>query len=143
MIPYGPRALQKRTEEKARQLSEVAAAAPSAATDMASYLNKRSVAASEAITGGGDLVSDVGAGRRKLDSIKDDELPETLRKLPPEQRAAVLEERLKIRNALNAKLAGLVAKRDAFVAEHRAKAPPKQSSFDRVVEETLKKQIAR
>ncbi|MGB5905499.1 MAG: vWA domain-containing protein [Xanthobacteraceae bacterium] len=144
VIPYGPRALQKRTEEKARQLSEVAAAAPAAATDMASYLNKRSVASSEAITGGGDLVSDISSGRRKLDTVKDEELPETLRKLPPAQRSAMLEEKLKVRAALNAKLAGLVAKRDAFVAEHRAKAPPKkQSSFDLVVEETLKKQIAR
>lgn len=143
VIPYGPRALQKRTEEKARQLSEVAAAAPAAASDMASYINKRSVASSEAITGGGDLVSDVGAGHRKLDTIKDDELPETLRKLSPAQRSAMLEEKLKTRATLNAKLTGLVAKRDAFVAEHRAKTPPKQSSFDRVVEETLKKQIAR
>jgi uncharacterized protein YegL len=143
VIPYGPRALQKRTEEKARQLSEVAAAAPAAASDMASYLNKRSTAASEAITGGGDLVSDVDAGRRKLDTVKDEELPESLRKLPPAQRSAMLEEKLKARAALNAKLTGLVAKRDAFVAEHWAKAPPKQSSFDRVVEETVKKQIAR
>lgn len=143
VIPYGPRAMQKRTEEKARQLSEVAAAAPAAASDMASYLNKRSVASSEAITGGGDLVSDIGSGRRKLDTVKDEELPETLRKLPPAQRSAMLDEKLKTRAALNAKLAGLVAKRDAFVAEQRAKAPPKQSSFDRVVEETLKKQIAR
>lgn len=143
VIPYGPRALQKRTEEKARQLSEVAAAAPAAASDMASYINKRSVASSEAITGGGDLVSDVGAGHRKLDTIKDDELPETLRKLSPAQRSAMLEGKLKTRATLNAKLTGLVAKRDAFVAEHRAKTPPKQSSFDRVVEETLKKQIAR
>jgi len=143
VIPYGPRALQKRTEEKARQLSEVAAAAPAAATDMASYLNKRSVASSEAITGGGDLVSDISSGRRKLDTVKDEELPETLRKLPPAQRSAMLEEKQKTRAALNVKLAGLVAKRDAFVAEHRAKTPQKQSSFDRVVEETLKKQIAR
>ena len=143
VMPYGPRALQKRTEEKARQLSEVAAAAPAAATDMASYLNKRSVAASEAITGGGDLVSDVSSGRRKLDSVKDEELPEALRKLAPEQRAAMLDEKLKTRATLNARLTKLVAQRDAFVAERRAKAPPKQSSFDRVVEETLKKQIAR
>ena len=55
----------------------------------------------------------------------------------------MLEGKLKTRATLNAKLTGLVAKRDAFVAEHLAKAPPKQSSFDRVVEETLKKQIAR
>ena len=78
-----------------------------------------------------------------LDAVKDEELPETLRKLPPAQRSAMLDEKLKTRATLNAKLARLVARRDAFVAEQRAKAPPKQSSFDRVVEETLKKQIAR
>ena len=55
----------------------------------------------------------------------------------------MLDEKLKTRATLNARLTKLVAQRDAFVAERRAKAPPKQSSFDRVVEETLKKQIAR
>jgi len=35
-------------------------------------------------------------------------------------------------------LSALVAKRDKFVAEQRDKAPPKASSFDRVVEDTLK-----
>jgi hypothetical protein len=37
-------------------------------------------------------------------------------------------------NALNEKLAALVAKRDKYVAEARDKTPPKASSFDRVVE---------
>jgi len=45
--------------------------------------------------------------------------------------------------ALNQKLSALVAKRDKFVAEQRDKAPPKASSFDRVVEDTLKAQIKR
>ena len=35
VIPYGPRALQKRTEDKTRQLSQVAAAAPAQASEMA------------------------------------------------------------------------------------------------------------
>jgi hypothetical protein len=47
------------------------------------------------------------------------------------------------RKALNEKLAALVAKRDKYVADQRAKAPPKASSFDRVVEDTLKAQIKR
>jgi hypothetical protein len=47
------------------------------------------------------------------------------------------------RKALNEKLAGLVAKRDKYVAEHREKSPPKASSFDRAVEETLRAQIKR
>ena len=63
MIPYGPKQLQKRTEGKTKQLSEVAAAAPAQASEMASYLNKRSKATSEAVTGDGDLVADVTAGR--------------------------------------------------------------------------------
>jgi hypothetical protein len=93
------------------------------------------------VTGGGDLVSDVAAGRRQLGSITDDELPETLRALPPEQRAAELDKQMTQRKALNAKLAALVTKRDRYVAEQRGKSSPKTSSFDRAVEETLKAQI--
>ena len=148
VIPYGPRAMQKRTEDKTRQLSEVAAAAPASASDMASYLNKRAKISSEAVTGEGDLVSDVTSGRQQLATIKDDELPDALRKLSPEQRAAALDQQMQTRKALNEKLAALVAKRDKYVAEQQAKSTsnasaPKPSSFDRVVAETLKAQIAR
>ena len=143
VIPYGPRALQKHTEGKTRQLSQVAAAAPAQASDMASYLNKRAAASSEAVTGGGDLVSEVASGRQKLDAVKDDELPDGLRQLAPEQRMAELEAQMKQRKALNQKLAALVTKRDAFVAAKRDKASPKASSFDREVEATLKAQLKR
>ena len=47
------------------------------------------------------------------------------------------------RKALNEKLSALVAKRDGYISAQRAKAPPKASSFDRVVEDTLKAQIKR
>jgi von Willebrand factor type A domain len=143
VIPYGPRAFQKRTEDKTQQLAQFAAAAPAAASDMASYLNKRARVSSEAVTGDGDLVSDVAAGRQKLASIKDEELPENLRALKPEQRMAELDRQMKQRNALNEKLAALVAKRDKYVAEQTAKAPPKTSSFDGAVKEALRAQIKR
>ena len=143
VIPYGPRALQKHTEDKTRQLSQVAAAAPAQASEMASYLNKRARVSSEAVTGEGDLVSDVASGRQKLGAVKDEELPEKLRALKPEQRMDELDKQMKQRKALNEKLAALVAKRDKYVAEQRDKAPPKSSSFDRVVEDTLKAQIKR
>jgi hypothetical protein len=110
---------------------------------MASYLNKRAKVSSEAITGDGDLVSDVAAGRKKLDAVKDDELPDNLRALKPEQRVEALNKQMQQRDALNQKLATLVAKRDRFVAEQRDKLPAKTSSFDRVVEDTLKAQIKR
>ena len=143
VIPYGPRALQKRTEDKTRQLSQVAAATPAQASEMASYLNKRAKASSEAVTGDGDLVSDVKAGRTSFSAIKDEDLPDNLRALKPEQRMDELNKQMNERKALNEKLAALVAKRDKFVAEARDKAPPKASSFDRVVEDTLKAQIKR
>ena len=86
VIPYGPRALQKRTEDKTMQLSKVAAAAPSQASDMASFINKRARSTSEAVPGGGDLVSDIAAGRQQRGTLKDDELPDNLRALKPEAR---------------------------------------------------------
>jgi hypothetical protein len=45
--------------------------------------------------------------------------------------------------ALNEKLGAPVAKRDKYIGEARDKAPPKTSSFDRVVEDTLNAQIKR
>jgi hypothetical protein len=50
---------------------------------------------------------------------------------------------MKQRNELNEKLTALVAKRDKFVADARDKTPSNASSFDRVVEDTLKAQIKR
>jgi chorismate mutase len=47
-------------------------------------------------------------------------------------------------DSCNEKLSGLVAKRDHYVAEQRAKQPRKPGdSFDRSVEETLKAQLRR
>ena len=110
---------------------------------MANYLNKRARASSEAVTGDGDLVSDVTAGRTSFSAIKDDDLPADLRALKPEQRMDEVNKQMKQRKALNGKLGALVAKRDEFVAEARDKAPPKASSFDRMVEDTLRAQIKR
>lgn len=144
VIPYGPQKLQKRVEEKTRQLSQVAAAAPSSASDMASYLNKRSKVSSEAVTGDGDLVSAVASGRTSIASIRDDELPDALRRLTPEQRKTEIDKQTQTRKSLNEKLATLVQKRDAFVADKkRSTAPAKASSFDRAVEETLRAQTRR
>jgi hypothetical protein len=143
VIPYGPPKLQKRTEDKTRQLATVAAAAPSAASDMASYLNKRARTSSEAVTGDGDLVSDISSGREKLASLNDEYLPDDLKKLSPAQRQAEIDGKMQTRKALNDKLTALVQKRDAFIAEKRKTTSVTATSFDRVVEETLKAQIRR
>jgi len=46
--------------------SNCRAPAPSQASEMASYLNKRAKVSSEAVTGEGDLVSDVASGRTRI-----------------------------------------------------------------------------
>ncbi|MDT3684897.1 MAG: vWA domain-containing protein [Pseudorhodoplanes sp.] len=142
VIPYGPRAQRSSVEQKTRQ----AASAPSVASEMASYLNKRARTASavEAVTGGGDLVADVAAGRQKLSSLKDDDLPDSFRGMSAAEQEAALGKQMAQRRALNERMSELVKKRDLFVAEKRKSEPVKAGdSFDRVVEETLRAQIKR
>src|SRR5436190_10134722 len=142
VMPYGPAPMQRQVQEKARQVGTVAATAPSSASDMASFFNKRAKTSNEAVTGDGDLVADITSGRKQLDQIREDELPPAIQALPKTQRPAALEQQSNERKELNAKLSDLVAQRDAYIAEQRAKQPPKvASSFDRAVEATLKAQI--
>jgi hypothetical protein len=141
VVPYGSRQQQERTRQRSEQLR----AAPSAvATDMAGYLNKQSGRQSGGgvMTGDGDLIADVKAGRRSLSTLKDEELPEPLRQLAPAQRQVHIDKQAEERNALNTQLTDLVRRRDQHVADQRKKAPARAGdSFDRAVEKTLRAQI--
>ena len=141
VVPYGTQTEQRRVQRK----TELAAAAPVAtSSDMAGYMNKRALSggSAEAITGDGDLVADVSNGRQKLDALKDEELPESFRKLDNTGRKAFLDQQLAERKTLNEKLAALIKQRDSFTAAERKKAPSKTAdSFDRAVEATVQKQI--
>ena len=76
--------------------------------------------------------------------MKDEELPDTLRKLAPAQRQDAIDRNMTERKALIARMAGLVKMRDQYVLEQRKKAPRKTAdSFDRAVEETLRAQVKR
>ncbi len=144
VIPYGPAPMQERAEQKVRQMATVAAAAPASASDMAGYMNRRAKVSAEAITGDGDLVGDIASGRKKLDAVSESDLPKDIRDLPKPQRQAKIDAQISERKTINDKLAALVAKRDSYIAEQRAKAPKKSAtSFDRAVEDTLKAQIRR
>ncbi len=141
VIPYGPRAQRSSVEQK---VGQYASAPRAVASEMAGYLNKSGSRMNEAVTGRGDLVADVTSGRQKLDSVKDDDLPDNLRTLKPEQRQAAIDKNAAERKTLNDRMAELVKKRDAYVADQRKNAPAKPAdSFDRAVAETLKVQIKR
>ncbi|MGD9925044.1 MAG: VWA domain-containing protein, partial [Pseudorhodoplanes sp.] len=106
VIPYGPRTRRSSVEQKTRQVTSVAAASPSSAADMAGYLNKRSrkANAGETITGDGDLVADVAAGRKALSAVDENELPDELRALPPAARQIMVTKRATERTALTARM---------------------------------------
>jgi hypothetical protein len=96
------------------------------------------------VSGRGDLVADVASGRQKLDTVKDEDLPEPIRKMEPAARKVHVEAQSAKRRELNDALAALVEKRDAYVAEQRRKEPAKSGdSFDRAVEKTIQSQIKR
>ncbi len=143
VIPYGPRHQRSGVLKKTEQY---AAAPRSVASEMAGYMSKRSagLASAEAVTGAGDLVADVTAGRQKLGTVKDDDLPDVLKPMNPAQRQAEIDKQMSERKSLNARMSELVKKRDVYVVEQRKKEPKKPGgSFDRVVEDTLRAQIRR
>ncbi|MEP7032054.1 MAG: VWA domain-containing protein, partial [Pseudolabrys sp.] len=142
VIPYGPRRQRSDVEQKTRQY---AAAPASVAPEMSGYMSRNAAkSGGEAITGAGDLVSDVKAGRQKIAGLKDEDLPDNLRSMSLAQREAFYEKQSAERTTLNQRMSTLVKQRDEFVREQAKKAPAKPAdSFDRAVTETLRAQIKR
>ncbi|MCE1237981.1 MAG: VWA domain-containing protein [Hyphomicrobiales bacterium] len=136
IVPYGT--LHRQSEVKAKAARVEAAPAP-AASDMASYNVRAGSSAERAkvVTGEGDLVADAIAGRVDAKSVKREELPSELQKLSPADLEMAIAAKSAERKRLQSELGALVAKRDAKVAEERAKAPAAKDGFDRVVEEML------
>lgn len=139
VVPYG--SMKQQTMVKAK--TEMAAkAAPSAASDMASYGVRASApAARSVVTGEGDLVADVIAGRKRLAEVGRDELPSEYRDLDATKLAAAIEAKKAERSKLQSELATLVEKRDAVLEAEKAKTATGKDGFDRVVEETVRRQV--
>ena len=120
----------------------VAEAAPAAASaDRLAY----NAATSKVVQGGGDLVDDLKEGRAKLTELKKDELPAELKDKTPEQQKAYLAQQETKRKELQAQVAGLVKKRQAYVDAEmkKAAADGKGSAFDVEVARTLREQAKR
>jgi uncharacterized protein YegL/post-segregation antitoxin (ccd killing protein) len=139
VLPYGNLEQQNRTSDV---MAEKSAAPSSVQLDNSKYYSKRRLK-KEVITGGGDLVGDVRNNAIELDKVAEEELPKELQAQPKATRKAWLEEKLKARAALEAKMEGLIAKRDNYVVEENKNNTKNTSldSFDRAVEDTLKVQL--
>jgi hypothetical protein len=90
-----------------------------------------------------DLVDAIEQGTVKLEDLKDDQLPEEVRKIKPEDRAAFLAEKAKERKQIQARIQQLSKARDAYVADKRkemaAEAGP---TLDSAIIEAIQPQAA-
>lgn len=133
LMPYGD--APERAAVVAKQVVAEAAPATLAADRLAFNIATESV-----VQGGGDLLDDLSAGRVQLAQIKDSELPEPLRSIPPAQRAAEVEKKLEARRTLQARAGGLLKERQAYID---SAVRNKGGSFDEKVAEIIREQTAR
>jgi hypothetical protein len=89
-----------------------------------------------------DLVDALREKRVKLEELKEEQLPQELKKMTSEERKAHLEKKAKEREELRAKIVELSKKRDEFLAEELKKRGAKDS-FDSSVLEALSEQAAK
>lgn len=136
----GAAGISYRAEARSRQAAtetSVAAGAPSEA--------KADRALNKAVNGqayAGDLLTNLENGSVKLDSVKDEDLPDDLKKLGPAARQKEIEKRLAERKQLRGDILKLSKLRDEFIAA-RKKQPGKANSFDSAVAVALKEQLTR
>jgi Mg-chelatase subunit ChlD len=136
--PGGVRYRVARQAEQAVLEMSVAASAPAgAAADRA--LNK--AVNSEAYAG--DLLTSLENGSLKLDAVKDEDLPDALKKLEPAARQKEIERRLAEREKLRQDILKLSKLRDDFIAASRQKQAGKPNGFDSAVAAALKGQLSR
>jgi Mg-chelatase subunit ChlD len=134
----GSRFREEASRGQAQMETRIAASAPAeAAADRAvnKAVNGRAYA--------GDLLTSLENGSAKLDSVKDEDLPDDLRKLEPAARQKEIEKRLAERKKLRDDILKLSKLRDEFIAAARKKQSGKPNSFDSAVAVALKEQLSR
>ncbi len=91
-----------------------------------------------------DLVDAVEEGKIEIDELKDEDLPETMRKMDVAARKAYVAAQAKERRTLQAKIKTLAAEREKFVAEAlKKRGDPARSTLDEAVIAAVRAQAAR
>ncbi len=137
-VGYGDDTRRKEVEAK---LSAAAEAPAPVAADKASFA-ARGGASGGIVTGEGDLVADVATGKAKIENVPAASLPPALQAMAPEERANYVKQQVEKRADLTRQMNELVGKRDAFLADERARvaASGAKDSFDGTVAETVREQ---
>ncbi len=97
-----------------------------------------------ALLGTHELLKDVGEGRVKLDEVKEEELPEELKEMKPEEREKFIAEKSEQRKEIEAKIKDLSTKRQKHIEEQlrKSKLAGKQS-LDFAIFECIQEQAAK
>jgi hypothetical protein len=90
----------------------------------------------------GDLLQSIENESVKLDSVKDEDLPDDLKKLSPAARQQEVQKRLAERKKIRDEILVLSKQRDAFIQEAKKKTG-KQDGFDAAVSSALSEQMTR
>lgn len=91
----------------------------------------------------GDLLTSLENGSVKLNAVKDEDLPDDLRKLEPAARQKEIEKRLAERKKLRDDILRLSKLRDEFIAAARKKQSGRLGGFDSAVAGALREQLNR
>jgi Mg-chelatase subunit ChlD len=129
----------KGDREKARmRLTEARALAPAPAADRAAFGAKAARAA------GDDLIDALREKKVKLSDVKEEQLPDELKKLKTEkERQEYLDKLAKKRAELNKEVLELDKKRADYIAQEMARKGKGKDSFDNQVLEILRKQAGK
>jgi len=91
-----------------------------------------------------DLVDAIKSKDFDLKKLKEEELPDELRKLKPEDRAAYVAKKAKEREDIAQQIKGLAAKRDVYIkGEIQKKGLDTNKSFDQAVQKSITEQAAK
>ena len=149
VVTYGD---PRQQAEIGRKLEVASESQSNVAADRLSYMKSASgagaVSATTApamvVSGRGDLLRDLAQGQVDLSQLKDEELPQELRKLDAPARAKYLQEQADKRKALQTQLEEVSRKRQELVDAELAKQDAKGQGdgFDRQVREMVRTQAA-
>ena len=89
-----------------------------------------------------DLLQSIENESVKLDDVKDEDLPDHLKKLSPTERKKEIEKRLTERKQIRTEIVELSKQREAYIKTERAKLG-KQDGFDAAVSNALSEQMLR
>ncbi|MCH8271028.1 MAG: VWA domain-containing protein [Planctomycetes bacterium] len=139
LLAYGDKDAREALYSKLAVSEEIDASAPAGAlADRARY--KAGEAGADSLTGRQELVRDIAEGRANLDDIKENELPEIMQTMTPDERVAYVKEQQARRDQLRRQITEIDGRRQAFLKDALAE---HSDGFDQKVMVALRLQAAR